>query len=158
MAGELGLHHPGDGSGRGDSGKTTLTYLIPRLYDPSAGIIRIDGHDLRDVTLELRLEILMPGDFAVRAGEHAHSMYFVSRGELEVLSADSGERLRTLREGDFFGEVALLYDDERTANVRALGFCHVYRLDRDLFDHVLDHYPDVATEIRSEADRRRGIR
>lgn len=32
-------------------GKTTLTYLIPRLYDPTAGRILLDGHDLRDVSL-----------------------------------------------------------------------------------------------------------
>jgi ATP-binding cassette subfamily B protein len=38
--------------GPSGAGKTTLTYLIPRLYDPSAGVIRIDGHDLRDLTLE----------------------------------------------------------------------------------------------------------
>ncbi len=37
--------------GPSGAGKTTLTYLIPRLYDPSAGIIRIDGHDLRDLKL-----------------------------------------------------------------------------------------------------------
>ncbi len=38
--------------GPSGAGKTTMTYLIPRLYDPSDGVIRIDGHDLRDVTLE----------------------------------------------------------------------------------------------------------
>ncbi|RIE05671.1 ABC transporter ATP-binding protein [Candidatus Cryosericum terrychapinii] len=38
--------------GPSGAGKTTLTYLIPRLYDPTVGIIRIDGHDLRDLTLE----------------------------------------------------------------------------------------------------------
>jgi ATP-binding cassette subfamily B protein len=38
--------------GPSGAGKTTVTYLIPRLYDPSDGLIRIDGHDLRDVTLE----------------------------------------------------------------------------------------------------------
>jgi ATP-binding cassette subfamily B protein len=38
--------------GPSGAGKTTLTYLIPRLYDPSSGVIRIDGHDLRDVTLD----------------------------------------------------------------------------------------------------------
>ncbi len=38
--------------GPSGAGKTTLTYLIPRLYDPSTGTIRIDGHDLRDLTLE----------------------------------------------------------------------------------------------------------
>ena len=37
--------------GPSGAGKTTLTYLIPRLYDPTAGRVLIDGHDLRDVTL-----------------------------------------------------------------------------------------------------------
>ncbi len=38
--------------GPSGAGKTTMTYLIPRLYDPTDGVIRIDGHDLRDVTLD----------------------------------------------------------------------------------------------------------
>jgi ATP-binding cassette, subfamily B, bacterial len=38
--------------GPSGAGKTTTTYLIPRLYDPTSGSIRIDGHDLRDVTLD----------------------------------------------------------------------------------------------------------
>ncbi len=38
--------------GPSGAGKTTLTYLIPRLYDPSDGAIRIDGRDLRDMTLD----------------------------------------------------------------------------------------------------------
>jgi ATP-binding cassette subfamily B protein len=38
--------------GPSGAGKTTMTYLIPRLYDPSDGVIRIDEHDLRDVTLD----------------------------------------------------------------------------------------------------------
>ena len=38
--------------GPSGAGKTTLTYLIPRLYDPSDGQILIDGHDLRDITLD----------------------------------------------------------------------------------------------------------
>jgi ATP-binding cassette subfamily B protein len=38
--------------GPSGAGKTTMTYLIPRLYDPTAGMIRIDGHDLKDLTLE----------------------------------------------------------------------------------------------------------
>ena len=37
--------------GPSGAGKTTLTYLIPRLYDPTEGRILLDGHDLREVTL-----------------------------------------------------------------------------------------------------------
>lgn len=38
--------------GPSGAGKTTLTYLIPRLYDPCEGSVLIDGVDLRDVTLQ----------------------------------------------------------------------------------------------------------
>ena len=38
--------------GPSGAGKTTATYLIPRLYDPTSGVIRIDGRDLREVTLD----------------------------------------------------------------------------------------------------------
>ncbi|RMF81396.1 MAG: ABC transporter ATP-binding protein [Chloroflexi bacterium] len=38
--------------GPSGAGKTTMTYLIPRLYDPTGGRVLLDGHDLRDVTLD----------------------------------------------------------------------------------------------------------
>ena len=38
--------------GPSGAGKTTITYLLPRLYDLNEGAITIDGHDLRDVTQE----------------------------------------------------------------------------------------------------------
>jgi ATP-binding cassette subfamily B protein len=34
------------------AGKTTITSMLPRFYDPTHGTVRIDGHDIRDVTLE----------------------------------------------------------------------------------------------------------
>lgn len=37
--------------GPSGAGKTTITYLIPRLYDPSQGSVQLDGYDLRDLTL-----------------------------------------------------------------------------------------------------------
>ncbi len=38
--------------GPSGAGKTTITYLLPRLYDPTGGKICLDGHDLRDLKLD----------------------------------------------------------------------------------------------------------
>lgn len=46
--------------GPSGAGKSTLTYLLPRFYDPDCGCIRLDGHDLRDLSqAELRQHIGM---------------------------------------------------------------------------------------------------
>jgi ATP-binding cassette subfamily B protein len=38
--------------GASGAGKTTLSYLIPRLYDVTSGAVRLDGHDVRSLSLE----------------------------------------------------------------------------------------------------------
>jgi ATP-binding cassette subfamily B protein len=38
--------------GPSGSGKTTTTYLVPRFFDVTEGAVRIDGHDVRDLTLD----------------------------------------------------------------------------------------------------------
>jgi ATP-binding cassette subfamily B protein len=38
--------------GPSGAGKTTITHLVPRLYDPGAGTVRIGGHDIRGLTLQ----------------------------------------------------------------------------------------------------------
>ncbi len=45
-------------SGPSGAGKTTVSYLVPRLYDPSAGSVRIDGIDVRDMKLASLAEIV----------------------------------------------------------------------------------------------------
>jgi ATP-binding cassette subfamily B protein len=38
--------------GPSGAGKTTITHLVARLYDVTSGVVRVDGHDVRDVTLQ----------------------------------------------------------------------------------------------------------
>jgi MFS family permease len=70
------------------------------------------------------------GTEVVREGEHGDTFYVVAEGSLVVTSA--GHRLQRLQPGDFFGEIALLRDVERTATVEAVAdatLLAVHRLD-----------------------------
>ena len=72
-----------------------------------------------------------PGEPVVRQGERGDRFYVVASGELDVeVDGRGGE---PLREGDAFGEIALLRDAPRTATVRARTEAALLALDRDEF-------------------------
>jgi voltage-gated potassium channel len=58
-------------------------------------------------------------------------MYFLTKGQAEVLRGDPPQRLAVLREGSFFGELAILSDAPRAATIRSLTDVEVYALRRD---------------------------
>lgn len=68
--------------GHSGSGKTSLIRLLPRLYEPSAGEIRIDGHNILDVTLEsLRSHIAYVGqEITLFNDTIANNIAYGSRG------------------------------------------------------------------------------
>jgi ATP-binding cassette, subfamily B, bacterial len=72
--------------GPSGAGKTTITQLVPRLYDPVEGSVRIDGHDLRDVTLRsLR-------DTIGVVSQDAHLFHDTLRANLSYACQDADER------------------------------------------------------------------
>ena len=94
------------------------------------------------------------GERIVAAGAHDDEMYFVCRGELEAIGGD-GSRLGVLREGEFFGEMAVLFDQPRAATVRAITPCDLLVLDGDEFRRIVNDFPAVAAEFRRIAEGRR---
>jgi subfamily B ATP-binding cassette protein MsbA len=93
--------------GRSGAGKSTIFNLLPRLYDPTAGRIRLDGHDLRDLTLaSLRDQIAVVSQESVLlTGTVAANIGFgrqgASRAEVEAAAraAAADWFIRALPEG-----------------------------------------------------------
>jgi CPA1 family monovalent cation:H+ antiporter len=75
----------------------------------------------------LRPQLAYPGEVIVKKGERGESMYFISSGAVEVIVGPAPVRLGT---GDFFGELALLQNRPRSADVVALGYCQLLSLAR----------------------------
>jgi ATP-binding cassette, subfamily B, bacterial len=93
--------------GPSGAGKTTLTYLLARFYDPSAGSIQIDGTDLRDVSLESlsqHIGIVFQDSFLFHASVRDNLLYArpeASQAELEAATraAHIHDFIESLAEG-----------------------------------------------------------
>ena len=92
------------------------------------------------------------GDVITKQGNVAHWLYIISFGEAEVLfEPPNGGMPRvvgTIRAGEFFGEMALLSGDARTATVIAKTDVECYRLDRAAFQALLGARPELAEEVK----------
>jgi ATP-binding cassette subfamily B protein len=72
--------------GPSGAGKTTITTLVPRLYDPSSGTVRIGGQDIRELTLQsLR-------DTVGVVTQDAHMFHDTIRGNLTYARPDATEQ------------------------------------------------------------------
>jgi len=109
---------------------------------------------IRQIVLNLKPMLYIPGDYIFRKGDMGDQMYFISRGKVEIVSEDGQTVFATLSEGSFFGEIALLFSSERTASVRAAEYCDLYTLDKFTFDTVLAKFPEVATQVQTMAEER----
>ena len=99
------------------------------------------------------------GKFIFLEDSEGEQCFFVVQGSVKVtrLSKDGREViLAMLNEGDFFGEMALLDGESRSANVIALEETEVLTLNREDFLVVLHDYPQIAIQLLKEmADRLR---
>lgn len=110
---------------------------------------------LRDIVLSLHPHVFTPGDYVVQKGDIGEEMFFISRGSVDVVSADEQIVYATLREGAFFGEIALLLSMPRTATIKAREYCDIYSLNKVTFERILEKYPDFALTVRELAEQRR---
>eukprot|EP00948_MAST-09A_sp_MAST-9A-sp1_P001674 g1674.t1 len=88
----------------------------------------------------------VPGDFLFRVGDAGMAMYYLAQGTVEVCGKN-GEHFTNLNEGSLFGEIALLCDMPRTATIKALSFCMLYKLEREGLDQIKSIFPKMEREM-----------
>jgi CRP-like cAMP-binding protein len=86
-------------------------------------------------------------------GSFPHEFMVIESGTAEVLV--DGEHVADLREGDFFGEMALLVEQRRTATVTATSDLRVIVMHERDFRAMEDEMPEVAGRIKAVMDERR---
>ena len=92
------------------------------------------------------------GRVLCRQGEPAQEFFVIIEGEAEATK--DGSPLRTMGEGDFFGEIALIEDIPRTATVTATTPLRFFVLTRQAFWSMVDRLPDVERKVLRALARR----
>ncbi len=93
----------------------------------------------------------------INENDVADSLYVIESGKVKVYCSDKNGKefiMNTLGGGDYFGELALLDDDRRSASVRTMekaDFCIIYKQD---FNQVLDQHPNIAKTLIRNITRR----
>jgi CRP-like cAMP-binding protein len=86
-----------------------------------------------------------PGDAIVTEGKLGFEFFAIERGSAEV--TQEGKRLSALGPGDFFGEIALVETERRTATVTATSPMLLIVITRENFQSMAREMPEVATTI-----------
>jgi small-conductance mechanosensitive channel len=118
----------------------------------------LSDNEKADIAERLQYAPFARGDVITKQGNQAHWLYILAFGEAEVLyepPAGPPQVIGTVRAGEFFGEMALLSGDARSATVVAKTDVECYRLDRASFQQLLAERPEAASEVARVAGARK---
>ncbi|MDJ0834281.1 MAG: cation:proton antiporter [Gammaproteobacteria bacterium] len=111
---------------------------------------------LRQLSQHAYSVTFLPDDVIIGEGDHGDALYIITHGEAEVTKqTESGAcHLGDLKEGDFFGEMALLGDQVRTATVAAVSAMTLIRITRQDVVKVARLYHEVQQRLERARDER----
>jgi voltage-gated potassium channel len=111
----------------------------------------LDPSAIAEITHMLRRLEVPARTLVIRRGRVGDCMYFIADGEVQVEVRPTPVRLGA---GSFFGELALLGDSVRSANVVAVTPCTLLILDLADFRTLMAHHPELNRVIYAEGQRR----
>jgi CRP-like cAMP-binding protein len=117
----------------------------------------LNANCILEIVNRMTSVVALPGDLIVTKGKKNTGLYFISRGEVEVIvnndddeeeeeeeaDADADDAKILLAAGDYFGEVSLLLDAPATATVQAISFCDLFYLSASDFQLIKRASPDI---------------
>jgi voltage-gated potassium channel len=113
----------------------------------------MDESEIAEITKLIYTRTYLPGVPIVRSGDAGDGMFIIASGEAVVDIAPGKHRL--LKEGDFFGEMALLERRRHQHDVVAKTKCKVFVLDAQSLSRLARRHPEILERIRNVAEARK---
>ena len=112
---------------------------------------RLDATAIASVAQLLKPRSVSANQAIVRRGDVADSMYFIMEGEVEVELTPTPVRLK---QGEFFGEIALIQNIRRTATIFSITNCRLLVLEAVDFHRLVDQIPELKEHIEQTSEER----
>ena len=115
-----------------------------------AGLSRHELGELAKATEDLEVE---EGKVLTREGDLGREFFVIVEGDVSVTK--DGSEIRRLGPGDFFGEIALIYENaRRTATVTAVSHLRFFVLTRQSFRSLLEHQREIEEKVMAALEER----
>ena len=114
---------------------------------------RLGPEDLNEVLRSVKMVSLRAGQSVFEEGDASDGLYLVMSGRFEVFSRLKSGKQMTLTEigpNEFFGELALLDREPRSATVRAVEDSELVKIDAKEFDYLRQNYSPAAYKLIRE--------
>eukprot|EP00444_Apocalathium_aciculiferum_P028453 CAMPEP_0183438986 /NCGR_PEP_ID=MMETSP0370-20130417/77726_1 /TAXON_ID=268820 /ORGANISM="Peridinium aciculiferum, Strain PAER-2" /LENGTH=420 /DNA_ID=CAMNT_0025627331 /DNA_START=55 /DNA_END=1317 /DNA_ORIENTATION=+ len=115
------------------------TARILKVLSQSFLFNALETDSLNILVLAMVEKLAKSGERLITEGADGEVMYVIEKGVVDCKKMLSGEEkvVKTCREGDFFGELTLLYNCPRAASVDAQEDVTLWQLDRETFNHIV---------------------
>jgi voltage-gated potassium channel len=107
---------------------------------------------LKMIAEKLQEKFYGPNEYIIKKGTAGEEMFIIGHGEVEV---SNGETVQTtLKTGQFFGEISLLEDRKRGADIITKSYCDMHVLSKKDFLEVISKYPDLSDKFQMTVKKR----
>jgi len=109
----------------------------------------LEPEQIEEISSRLKPVKFKAGETIFREGEPANFLYLIEAGQVEIVKKIGKDEVTIafLREGDFFGEMALLRGTDHTATAKAITDVDLWGLEKKDFDELLLRYPALAVSL-----------
>ena len=113
-----------------------------------------DDGFIKSLVQLLKPQVLLRGDCAFKAYEAASTMYFIQNGCVQIVNHAQNLVHITLFSGAYFGELAMLTGQPRTATALAVTDCVLFYINQSDFNLVARKWPKALATILAKAKER----
>ncbi len=134
----------------------SVNEIFERLSEVSL-FAPLTDEETQQIAETVEAKIFSNGEKVVRRGQDGKSMFVIHRGSVKVQINEDGviKVLRTLSEGDFFGEMGLFTGEPRTATVVASEETEVLEINHTCLKPILEENPDLVERFSEIIEERR---